>query len=491
MVLFSFAKWWQVERTLEKELEAIMIETSPDPDELQDLTLLLRNVEEMVSEGQIEQVDELLGQQLPASRLILLSRLSRDARRALFLGLEAEKAADYLHDIPEIQALGILEKLEPEKAANILEELPKDEQADLVGELSVETQESILSEMDEEVAEEVRELIDFDDDEAGGMMIVEYVSVPVHWSVGDVTSKLQQESGVFSDYDVQYIYVVKNEKESSNATGQLVGVLRLRDLVMSPADRQIEEVMIPKPLVAGIHDELKDLHQFFVEHQFLGVPVTDDSGQLVGVLRRSDVEERMADRYAEDYLKSQGIVDEELRTMPLGLRSRRRLSWLSINIVLNIIAASVIAFYQQTLEQVIALAVFLPIISDMCGCSGNQSVAVSMRELSLGLVRPAEVWRVWFKDFGVALINGFCLGVLIGTVAYLWQGNIFLSGVVGIAMMANTLIAVSLGGVLPLVMRLLKMDPALASGPILTTVTDMCGFFLVLSLASLCLDWLV
>ncbi|MFT5299377.1 MAG: magnesium transporter [Mariniblastus sp.] len=131
----------------------------------------------------------------------------------------------------------------------------------------------------------------------------------------------------------------------------------------------------------------------------------------------------MSERYAEHYMKTQGIVTEELRTMPLGLRSRRRLAWLSINIALNILAASVIAFYQETLTQVIALAVFLPIISNMSGCSGNQAVAVSMRELSLGLVKPSEVWRVWMKELGGGMINGFALGLLVTVVAFRWKGT--------------------------------------------------------------------
>lgn len=450
---------------------------------------VLKQVEELIFAGEIGQADQMLGEQLPGNRLLLLSRMSKESRRSLFLGLEAEKAADYLHDIPETQALGLLEKLEPETAASILEELPKDEQADFVGELPVASQESILAEMDRELADEVRGLIEYEDDEAGGIMIVEYVSVPSAWTVGDVTSKLQRESDTYSDYDVQYIYVL--EQPDERGKGKLVGVLRLRDLVMSRASTPIASLMIPNPLSVQVHDELKDLHQFFVEHQFLGAPVINADGLMLGILRRSDVEETMAERYAEDYLKSQGIVDEELRTMPLGQRSRRRLAWLSINIVLNLIAASVIALYQDTLEQVIALAVFLPIISDMSGCSGNQAVAVSMRELSLGLVRPIEVGRVWLKEIGVGLINGLCLGILIALVAVVWKGNPYLGLVVGVAMMTNTIIAVSLGGTLPMLMRLFKVDPALASGPILTTVTDMCGFFLVLSLASLLLERLL
>ena len=182
---------------------------------------------------------------------------------------------------------------------------------------------------------------------------------------------------------------------------------------------------------------------------------------------------------------------EELRTMPLRTRSARRLSWLSINIVLNIIAASVIAFYQDTLTAVIALAVFLPIISDMSGCSGSQAVAVSMRELSLGLIRPAEFLHVFRKEAVVGVVNGVMLGLLLGAVAFLWKGNAVLGLVVAGALSLNTIIAVCIGGTVPLLLRRFGQDPALASGPILTTITDMCGFFLVLSFASAALPWLV
>jgi magnesium transporter len=212
----------------------------------------------------------------------------------------------------------------------------------------------------------------------------------------------------------------------------------------------------------------------------------------VGIVRRAAVQEALADRADDAYLKTQGIVGgEELRTMPLFTRSRRRLSWLSVNIVLNIIAASVIALHQDTLEAVIALAVFLPIISDMSGCSGNQAVAVSMRELTLGVIRPTELVRTVVAEALLGLINGLALGMLIGLVAFFWKGNAWLGLVVGGALMLNTIVAVCIGGSVPLILKRLKVDPALAAGPILTTITDMCGFFIVLSFASMMLDRLV
>lgn len=176
--------------------------------------------------------------------------------------------------------------------------------------------------------------------------------------------------------------------------------------------------------------------------------------------------------------------------MPLYKRSGKRLSWLTLNIGLNILAASVIALYQDTLAAVIALAVFLPMVSDMSGCSGNQAVAVSLRELALGVLRPGEIMRVAFKESSLGMVNGIILGLLLGGVVYVWKGNLFLSGVIGIALAGNTIVAVTMGGVLPLVIKRIGIDPALVSSPLLTTVTDMCGFFLVLSLASAVLPYL-
>ena len=180
-----------------------------------------------------------------------------------------------------------------------------------------------------------------------------------------------------------------------------------------------------------------------------------------------------------------------MRSMPTWLRSRRRLAWLSANIVLNIIAASVISAYEETLAAVIAIAVFLPMVSDMSGCSGNQAVGVTMRELALGIVRPKDAIRVWRKEATIGVINGVALGILIGLVAWVWKGNAWLGLVIGSALAANTLLAVSIGGVVPLLLKWLGQDPAAASGPLLTTITDMAGFFLVLSLASIMMPLLI
>jgi magnesium transporter len=354
----------------------------------------------------------------------------------------------------------------------------------MIARLSVVDASAILGAMPREEAQDAMRLLAYPPDSAGGLMITEYVAYDEIFSVADVLADLRANAERYRRYDVQYAYVLSDG-------GKLRGVLRLRDLILAADDEPIANVMIDEPLSVLDSAPLVELERFFDRHPLFGVPVVDRDGRLVGVVRGRDVEEAAEERSNRSFLKFMGIVGgEELRTMPLRIRSARRLSWLTVNILLNVIAASVIAFNQDTLSQVIALAVFLPIISDMSGCSGNQAVAVSIRELTLGLVRPRELLRVLGKEVSVGIVNGVVLGLLLGMLAWLWQRNAVFGGVVAAALALNTLIAVCAGGLIPLALKRIGQDPALAAGPILTTVTDMSGFLLVLTLAEWVLPWL-
>lgn len=407
-----------------------------------------------------------------------ISRLAQEDQTRLFLLLSPEEAAEVLEEVSDAHAAELVEDLPPAHVAAIVDEMASDRQADLLGELDAQDAEAILREMEPEDARDVRRLLAYPPDSAGGMMITEYLSYRDDLSVADVLADMRAERDTYAHYEVQYAYVVA-------ADGRLRGVVPMRDLLFASGTQPVVDVMRPDPLVVRVHASFDELREFFDLHGFLGVPVVDVDGRLVGLVRRHAVQEEVDERTANTFLRFVGIVGrEELRTMPLAARSSRRLSWLSINIVLNLAAASVIALYQDTLAQAIVLAVFLPIISDMSGCSGNQAVAVSIRELTLGFVKPFELGYVLLKEVSVGLINGVLLGLMLGLAALLWKGNPYLGFVVGGALALNTLVAVALGGLLPLLLRSLRFDAALASGPILTTVTDMCGFFILLSLAT-------
>jgi magnesium transporter len=315
-------------------------------------------------------------------------------------------------------------------------------------------------------------------------MADDYLAFEQDAEAGRVIADLRRRADEVEDDSIQYIYVVDGD-------GRLTGVLRLRDLLLSPSWRTLAAFMIKGPLAVRIDAPLDELLDLFDGHAFLAVPVVDAHGVLCGVVHRADAQEALSERSSRDHRRSQGIIEEELRSMPLFERSRGRLSWLGVNVVLNLAGASVIASNQDTLSAVITLAVFLPIISDMSGCSGHQAVAVSMREISLGIVKPRDVLYVLRKEMVLGAVNGVVLGAVVAAIAWVWKGSPWLGLVVGVALSLNILLAVSIGGTIPLLLKRLGKDPAIASGPILTTLTDMCGFFLVLTIAGALMERLV
>ncbi|MEN0111053.1 MAG: magnesium transporter [Planctomycetota bacterium] len=436
---------------------------------------------------------ELLEQSDPADTLADLS--ARDTARLvcelptgdqaeLLTQMSAAGAAALLETLPEVTAVEAVAAMPPGVAAGVVSVLPSDDQADLIGAMDAAAAAAVLGELADDEAERIATLAAYPDDTAGGLMATEVIALRDIATVATTLRRLRTGSEKLRGMDVQYAYVVGKAR-------RLVGVLRLRDLLVAEDTSRLSEIMIADPLAIDAETALDDLIAFFDDHNFLGVPVVDGQGTLLGTVSRRAVDLAAEAQAASDFRRSMGVVSEELRSMPLWRRSWGRLRWLTVNIVLNVVAASVIAAYQETLRSVIALAVFLPMISDMSGCSGNQAVAVSMRELSLGLLKPGEWLRVWVKEAGVGAINGLVLGLLLGGVAAVYAGNPWLGLVVGGALATNTLLAVLLGGVIPLVLRRAGVDPALASSPILTTLTDMCGFFAALSLAAALLDRLL
>lgn len=440
---------------------------------------------ELADQGDSAALVEFVDSLSSGDQALALSRLDEAHHLTVLTTLPVEDAAELLMHLSETQAAELIESLPIKDAAAIVQEMPSDEQADLLGDLDKDQAAAILKAFPKAQARAARELAAYSDDVAGGLLVREILRFDRSTKVADVINTLSENAEEFRDYDVQYAYLTDENK-------RLVGVLPMRNLLFARRNDPVADIMIAEPLSLLDTTPLDELIDFFDNHHFLGVPVVDGDGKLLGVVHRNAVDYEATRAAESDFLKSQGIIGgEELRTMPLLQRAKRRLSWLSINIVLNIGAAGVIAVYQDTLAQVIALAVFLPIISDMSGCSGNQAVAVSMRELSLGLVRPTEMMRVWIKEASVGLINGAALGFLVAIVAVIWDGNGYLGLVVGVSLFVNTLIAVSIGGTVPLLLKRFGFDPAVASGPLLTTVTDMCGFFLVLGLATAMLERLI
>lgn len=426
---------------------------------------------------------------------LLFERVARSERGAVFLQLDRQERRTLLAALTPEEIVGVMDCLPPELAVGVLKNMEPAAAARVIVQGGDSVVDVLLSMVDEDafpirdaLPESLRSALArraaFIPDTAGALMnerfVVEYASA----TVGEILDHLRAKAVEYSDYDVQYVYVRSD-------AGALVGVLRLRDMLFASPTRCVQDIMISNPATLSVDASLEETTLFFDDYAFFGAPVVNAEHVMCGVVLRKAVMEANTARANRTLLRLHGIVGgEEFRAMPLSQRSLRRLAWLGINIFLNLLAASVVALYEETLLHAISLAAFLPIISDMSGNAGNQAVAVSCRELTLRLIKPSEGLRVFAKEVFLGLANGAVLGLLMGLIAWVWKGNLWLSGVVALSLTLNTLLAGCLGGLLPLLLRKMKVDPALVSGPVLTTVTDVSGFFLALSMATLVLSHL-
>lgn len=456
----------------------------------------MSELEALIAAGDGQAIATFLRLLPPEDTVYTVSHLSEDTRTSMFKQLASaapELGADLLEHFVDEYAASVIEQLDPEHAAALVDEMDSDEQADVLAELDAEDAEAILKAMDPEEAEDARERMTFDEDVAGGLMITEYLVYHEDQTIAEVTADLHENAEEYGEYEVRYVYVVDQHD-------RLTGVVPMRSLVLVPATRRLATQQVRKPVTVDIDASLDDLHDLFDRVDFSAVPVIEHDGTLVGVVQRAAVQEAIGERETDQFLKFGGIIGgEELRSMPIISRAARRLAFLLPSVVLSSLSVTVILLFEPIIAKITLLAVFLPLVANLSGAAGNQSVAVSIRELSLGLTMPRD-WRlVGRKEVAVGLINGLVIGLLLGIIAvcFAWfshttadarewsPGLLPLGLVVMLAYTFNSVLSVFLGGTIPLFLKAVKLDPAMASSPLLTTLSDMGSFLLTLTLAYL------
>lgn len=440
-------------------------------------------LDRIIDSDNVEHLETFLHLLPPEDTAYTLSHLEEEQLSKLILSVRPELAAQLIMHLADAQAADVIEELPPQPAAAIVDELGSDDQADVLAGMDAQDAEAILTHMDPREAADARRLVAHEPDTAGGIMITEYLAFTTDRSVAGVLADLRHNVDEYAQYDVQYVYV-------TDAHGALRGNVRLRDLVLAPGDLPLDQIMRTDPVSVDVSDELEVLDSVFDRHPFEALPVVDDDGRLVGVVHRAAVEEAYGEESDRALMRFGGIIGgEELRSMRLLSRGLRRFAFLVPNIVLLLLSISVIwAFEAVVLAKVTALFMFLPLVVGLSGCAGNQAVAVSIRELSLGLAKPGDVKRVIWKELQIGVPNGLALGLLVFISVLLLRSNVALAIVVGGAVPLTIVFSVLLGGAVPLVLKKVHIDPAMAAAPIITTMVDLFGFFVVLGFAYLMLD---
>ncbi len=417
----------------------------------------------------------------PADLADALQRIPAEEARALLEHLSPAKAAAVAAELEEDQVRDLLPGFTPDQLGAMLQELPADEAADLAQGLPLETRGDALAAMEPEDSARVTALLKYPEDTAGGIMSDRFIALQPDQTLAEAQEMLRAEPEP-EGKDVSYLYVTDKH-------GRLSGVVSLRDLVFRRPERKVAEVMSREVRFLWADADQEEIARQFDHYHYMGLPVLERDRRLVGVVRASDALEIAQDEATEDMQLMVGLSGEERALTPWQTSIQRRLPWLYINLGTAFLAAIVVSLFESTIAGWTALAVFLPIVAGQGGNAGVQTLTVIIRDLALGEIAMKDARRTLIKELILGALNGLAIGLVLGLAGFLWKGDLQLGLVAGVAMLLNMVAAALSGVLIPYGLKVFKVDPALASGIFLTTVTDVAGFFFFLGLAALSLRY--
>ena len=418
----------------------------------------------------------------PADAAELLNVLEEpEVKFKVFGFLAAPQAAEVLSLVSAHTKEDLVERLSDDELGDLVEYLDSDDATDLLASLSVRRAQAVLDEVPQDVSDEVTQLLRYPEDTAGGIMQVEYMAVSQGTRIDQATEMIRSRSDEIPD--IHSVFIVNN-------TNRLVGVLPLRKFILArPADL-VETVMDQKVISIRADLDQEQVAQMFKKYDLISLPVVDSEGRLLGRITVDDVVDVMEEEATEDIYKLAGL-DEEEEVLDSPWQSiRLRLPWLALNLITTTLSALVIAFFEGTIQQIAIAAAFMTIVAAQGGNAGVQTLTVIVRGIALGEVPLTQTKRVLVKELTIALGNGLALGAAAGIVAYLWKGDATLGIVLALALLANLIIAAFVGSVVPLTLRRLGVDPAVASNVFVTACTDIFGFLSFLGILTLFLQFI-
>ncbi len=407
----------------------------------------------------------------------LLEQISATERRDLLTLWDAGLDGDVLSELDEGAREEILEYLPTTVLREAVRDLETDELVEIVEDLNDPQTAAVLDALEDTDRVAVEQSLSFPEESAGRLMQRRLVKAPTHWQVGQAIDYLREEVDLPENF---YNVVIVDPRMRP------VGMVPLSALMASKRDVELVDIMEDDFRTIPVLQNREDVAYAFNQYHMVSAPVVDSDDRLVGVILIDDAMEVLDEEAEEDLMRLAGLGEERL-TQRVFQTTRRRFPWLAVNLVTSILASVVIAQFTQTIEAIVALAVLLPIVASMGGNAGTQSLTVAVRAIATKDLTGANMWRVIRRESFVGMLNGLMFALLIGGVGVLWFGSPMLGVVLALAMVANMLVAGLAGVLIPIGLDRLNIDPALASGAFVTTVTDIVGFLAFLGLAAMLL----
>ncbi|KAB2330588.1 magnesium transporter [Bacillus mesophilum] len=434
-----------------------------------------------LKENKKKDFDVILDELQPYDIAQLYENLPEKHQPRFLLFLSVDRLADLLEELNKEKQLEVLNKIGKERTGKVLDEMDNDDLALLLDELSPEKIASLLSGMKKSESQIVQDIMNYPPETAGRIMTNRFVWIRDYYSVKAAVEKLK----IFAEYaeTINYLYVIDQHRK-------LVGVVSYRDLLIAEPHEKISDVMYERVIAATVTTDQEEVARMVERYDFLAIPVVNEENVLMGIATVDDLIDVVIQEANEDIEKlsaSGKSIDFDTKAF---VAAYRRLPWLILLLFIGILSGGIISGYEQTLEQVVALTFFMPMISGMTGNTGTQSLAVVVRGLISNDINKKVVTKLILREFFVGLLIGLTCGILISLIAYFWQGNAVLGLVVGVSLFLTLIIGTLAGAVIPLILYRLNIDPAIASGPLITTLNDIFSLITYFGIATMFISYL-
>lgn len=435
-----------------------------------------------IKDNKRKEFQELIEELQPYDLSLLYIELPKKHRKGFLDLLGIDMQVLLIQELPNEYRKDVLEKLQPKNISYILDKMDNDDLAVLLEDLEDEEAEELLENMNDEESHIVTNMMQYEVETAGRLMTNRFVWVLKDFTVKQAVQKMK-ELAQYTE-TINYLYVVNENK-------QLVGVVSHRDLILADGSEIIQEIMFSRVLSVKANTDQEEIAKVIEKYDFLAIPVIDDDGKLLGIITVDDILDVVIQEANEDIEKlsaSGKSIDFQTKA---SIAAFRRLPWLILLLLIGLLSGKIISQFEHTLEKVVALTFFMPMIAGMTGNTGTQSLAVTVRGLIQQEISKKVIIQVIIRELFVGIIIGLICGSLITLVAYLWQGNVMLGLVVGVSLFFTLIIGTLAGTIIPLFLHHIRIDPAIASGPLITTLNDIFSLLIYFSLATIFIEKII
>jgi magnesium transporter len=427
-------------------------------------------------EGNDAELQQLLEEYHASEIAILFERLPQEARERIINILPTDVASEVISEMDEEHRPGeLLINMNPEKRSEIIEELDYDDATDIISQLDEDEQQELLADIDQEDATSIRALMNYDEETAGGLMNSQVICVNLNSDKKTALDDIIHQSEEMEEFYT--VYVVDDAKV-------LKGIVSIKDIIKTRANARIKDILNDDFVYVKADLDQEEVAKLISQYNLMSLPVVDDNMKLLGRITVDDIIDVMEQESTEDMLKISGVSEDEELSGNWKEAVKSRLPWLIINLGTAYLAASIIRHFDATVAQLPILAAYMTIIAGMGGNAATQALAVTVRRISLNDLTDSQAYNAVVKEFLVGLINGAANGVIVFCIAMFYDANPMLGLVLFLAMTGNLIVAGLTGSAIPLVLKRVGIDPAVASSIIITTFTDCAGFLLPLWFAT-------